>query len=110
MQQKSIHKIILKKLILLSNLQITLKGHCEKGWSSKRRAISALKTSIKEVFEIFSEMTGPRRILVSIDRVNKALQKETVSVEKASRMIKGLSETIQEIRDEGLTQQWNTQQ
>lgn len=116
---------------VLSNLDITLKGHCNTRWSTKRRAVSALKRTLKEIYSSLNEMTDREkwnlettvgaqtiikqinykflcllqlweRILVSIDKISKALQKETVSMDKASKMIKGLSETIQEIRDEGI--------
>lgn len=116
---------------LLSNLDITLKGHCNTRWSTKRRAVSALKRTLTEVFSSLNEMARHEkwnletrvgaqaiikqidykflcllqlweRILVSIDKISKALQKETVSIDKACKMIKGLTKTIQAIRDEGL--------
>lgn len=117
--------------VLVSNLEITLKGHCDTRWSTKRRAISALKRTLNKVFSTLQDMTDAskwnaetatgaqaiikqidykflcllqlwERILVSIDKVNKSLQNETVSIDTGSRMILGLSKTIQGIRDEGL--------
>ncbi|KAG8268454.1 hypothetical protein J6590_025767 [Homalodisca vitripennis] len=43
-----------------------------------------------------------KRILVSNDKTYKSIQKEAVTVDMASKMIKRLLNTIQEIREEGM--------
>jgi len=113
--------------ILMDTLKISLKGHSDTRWASKAQAVKAMNFQIKEVYKVLQNISDSElnletkstaknllklinfdflcllniwnQILSSIDRVNQALQNKSLSLEKASNMLLGLKNNLQEIRD-----------
>lgn len=113
--------------MLMETLKISLKGHSDTRWASKAQAVKAMNSQIKEVFKVLQNISDSElnletkstaknllqlinfdflcllniwnQILSSIDRVNQALQNKSLSLEKASNLLLGLKNALQEIRD-----------
>lgn len=112
---------------LISKLGVALKDHSDTRWSSKERAVSALKKNIVPVLSLLKELTNKDkfnndtvfgasnlikqidykficllqlwgRILSVVDKINVALQKHDVTVDTAHRFIDGLIDTLKEMR------------
>lgn len=101
---------------LMAVLKITLKAHCETRWSSKKRAITALCTHIKDIFIVLQSISNDSSnnietisgannllvqinikficilhvwndILIDIDKVNCSLQSKNMSIDCANIML-----------------------
>lgn len=42
--------------LLMKTIKITLKSHCETRWSTKKKAVSALKCNFKEIFDVLGNI------------------------------------------------------
>ena len=118
---------------LKSVLNVSLKSHTDTRWSSRAAAVTALQTQISEVYKLLQEIsldnganTESRsgadrllncidfpfvcllqmwnRVLQQIDRVNRSLQAKNISVLTAARMLNGLVDSVQELRNSGTTE------
>uniref|UniRef100_A0A2S2QTP2 Zinc finger MYM-type protein 1 n=1 Tax=Sipha flava TaxID=143950 RepID=A0A2S2QTP2_9HEMI len=116
---------------LMTALKITLKGHCDTRWSSKRRAITALCTHINDIYVLLQNISKDssnntetisgakilleqinvkficllhvwKDILVNIDKVNCSLQSKNISIDCANIMLKGLLTIMKQMRDTGI--------
>lgn len=116
---------------LTSFIKMTLKAHCETRWSSKKRPISALCQNIKYIYIVLQNISNDSScnkdtvsgasvllnqitskflcllhiwndILSNIDRINCSLQSKNTSIDTAYKMIKGLVNTITNLRNSGI--------
>lgn len=114
--------------MLKNVINVTLKKHSDTRWSSKKQAISALHTNIISIAMILKQMRDItnmnydtidgcnqilrlidlkflcllniwNKILKHIDKTNKSLQTKDITIDMASKMLNGLYNSIQEIRD-----------
>ena len=108
----------------MDTLKISLKGHSATRWSARKEAITALHRQIIDVFKLLIDISqdsslnaetvsGAKdlveqidftflclldmwyQILSLIDRVNRSLQAKTISVDVASKQLRGLIASIQ---------------
>lgn len=114
--------------ILMQHITKSLKCHADTRWSSKSRAVDALYTQLPQVVSALNVLASDTfnaetiataksvlsnvdfkflctlhvwtRILTAIDRVNQCLQYKNVTIDRAAKMIEGLTKQIQNIRDE----------
>ncbi|RVE42619.1 hypothetical protein evm_012739 [Chilo suppressalis] len=112
---------------LMKYLNISLKKHADTRWASKARAVKALNSQIPQIWCVLKIQTTNDynaetistaksimdqinykfictlqiwdKILESVDKVNVALQSKTMTIDKASELIKGLTNQIQNIRE-----------
>lgn len=111
-------------------INVTLKSHCDTRWSSKKQAVSVLKNNIKNIYELLKKMSedstlnsetkeGAKNLLYQInlkflcllnlwdlalnqiDLVNIGLQSKSQTIDVAVKMLNGLINSIQEIRENG---------
>lgn len=116
---------------LITVIKITLKAHCETRWSSKKRAVSALCTNIKDIHAVLQNISKDsscnidtvsgasvlisqitfkflcplhiwNKVLSNIDKINCSLQTKNISIDCAHKMIKGLVNIIKNMRDNGI--------
>lgn len=114
--------------MLKNVINVTLKKHSDIRWSLKKRAISTLHTNIISIAMILKQMRDTtnmnydtidgcnkilrlidlkflcllniwNKILTHIDKINKSLQTKDITIDMASKMLNGLYDSIQEIRD-----------
>lgn len=115
----------------MAALKITLKGHCDTRWSSKKRAITALCTHINDIYVLLQNFSNDssnnyetisgakilleqinvkflcllhvwKDILVNVDKVNCSLQLKNISINCANIMLKGLLTIMKQMRDTGI--------
>lgn len=115
--------------ILMSHVTVSLKKHCDSRWSLKKQAISAVYKELPNIFKALEDLTQFRKneetysgaknflkqiknfhficslvvwnnILEQIDNVNVLLQKKTITVSIASKLIESLKNIINTIRNE----------
>ncbi|XP_053949386.1 uncharacterized protein LOC128857663 [Anastrepha ludens] len=114
----------------MKTLKVSLKAHSDTRWASKAKAVNALNSQIKGVQKELNEISSSSlnsetktnaktllacidyeflcfleawdQILSKINRVNQALQSKTLSLEKATKLIDGLINSINELRDSDL--------
>jgi len=117
--------------LLMKTIKTTLKSHCETRWSTKKKAVNALKLNFKKVFDVLSSIANNKTeynkdttkgaqdilkqinlkflcllqfwdfILGQIDKVNLSLQYQNQTIDVATKMLEGLIECIQNIRNSG---------
>lgn len=116
---------------LMKSINISLKCTSSTRWSAKQDSVSALKRNLKDVYNVLKEMSEnsnlPKEvilgatnllkhldfnffcllylwneILTTINRVNLALQKKSLTIDSATKMVKGLILSIQTMRNEGI--------
>ncbi|XP_075059921.1 zinc finger MYM-type protein 1-like [Mixophyes fleayi] len=115
---------------LKSILKITLKGHRGTMWQSKAQPIGSLSNQlpgvIEELYKVSEQTSYPEtvslseslvmqinfkficlllmwnRILNNIDCVNQELQKEGLSVDQTAKLIGGLQNGLEHMREEGV--------
>ena len=107
---------------------ISLQGHSDTRWTSRAAAVNALFEQLVNVHSVLHKMSTDKsvnsdtasgakrllkavdfkficllcmwsRILTLIDRINKSLQAKHLSVLDASKMVKGLVDTLTNLRD-----------
>ena len=111
----------------MKHLNISLKKHADTRWASKATAVKALNSQIPQIRCVLKILTTNDysaetistaksimdqinykfictlqiwdKILESVDKVNVALQSKTMTIDKASELIKGLTSQIQNIRE-----------
>lgn len=115
--------------ILMSHVKVSLKKHCNTRWSSKKQAISTVYKELPKILKALEDLIQIRKnediyagaknfikqiknfyficslvvwnnILEEIDNVNVLLQKKTITVSIASKLIENLKNTINTIRNE----------
>jgi len=113
---------------LMKSINISLKCTSSTRWSAKQDSVSALKCSLKNVYNVLKEMLENSKlpkevilgatnllkhldfnffclldllneILTTINRVNLALQKKSLTIDSATKMVKGLNLSIQTMRN-----------
>nr|CAI5870317.1 unnamed protein product [Callosobruchus analis] len=112
---------------LMKHSNISLKKHADTRWASKARAVKALNSQLPQIWCVLKILTTNDynaetistaknimdqinykfictlqiwdKILESVDKVNVALQSKTMTIDKASELIKGLTSQIQNIRE-----------
>ena len=113
---------------LMTVANISLKSHSDTRWTSRAAAVNSLHEQLVDVHSVLQKMStdvsvnsdtasGAKRllkaidfkficllcmwsrILTLIDRINKSLQAKHLSLLDASKMVKGLAETINNLRD-----------
>ncbi|XP_060865965.1 zinc finger MYM-type protein 1-like [Metopolophium dirhodum] len=116
---------------LMKCINISLKCTSATRWSAKQDSVSALKRNLKNVYNVLKEMSeNPKlpkevilgatnllkhldfnffclldlwnEILTTINRVNLALQKKSLTIDSATKMVKGLILSVQTMRNEGI--------
>lgn len=115
---------------LMEVLSVSLKGHSKTRWSARKEAVSPLHKQIESVFKVLNDIihdtscnvetvAGAKdlvkqidlsflclldlwcQILTLIDRDNRSLQSKNISVDAASKLVRGLVASIQNLRDKG---------
>ena len=115
----------------MSHAQISLKKHCNTRWSSKKQAVSTVYKELPKIIEALEELaqlgkneeicSGAKNlvkqikhfyfisslivwknILEEIDNVNLLLQKKTITICTASKLLESLQITMRSIRNEKL--------
>lgn len=115
----------------MKSINISLKCTSSTRWSAKQDSVSALKRNLKDVYNVLKEMSEnsnlPKEvilgatnllkhldfnffcllylwneILTTINRVNLALQKKSLPIDSATKMVKGLILSIQTMQNEGI--------
>ena len=113
---------------LMTFANISLKGHSDTRWTSRAAAVNALFEQLVNVHSVLHKMSTDKsvnsdtasgakrllkavdfkficllcmwsRILTLIDRINKSLQAKHLSVLDASKMVKGLVDSLTNLRD-----------
>jgi len=116
---------------LMKSINISLKCTSSIRWSAKQDSVSAFKRNLKDVYNVLKEMSEnsnlPKEvilgatnllkhldfnffcllnlwneILTTINRVNLALQNKSLTIDSATKMVKGLILSIQTMRNEGI--------
>lgn len=113
--------------VLMKKLKISLKGHSDTRWASKANAVKSLNSQIEAVLGVLQDIiANPNnpdtkssgenliknidlrfllfldvwdQILSRVDRVTKALQTKSLTLEKAAHLIQGLKNSLQQLRD-----------
>jgi hypothetical protein len=121
----------------MANITISLKGHSDTRWSAKKEAVCPLYNQIDKIYQVFQNISedsslnpdtvsGAKdllnqidfeficlldmwcKILTLMDRENNNLQSKSMSVDVASKRLKGLVNSIQNLREKGISSTFAT--